>query len=109
MVDRLTNEARALEAAGAALLDFRYSGPLAGPAVVAAVRVPVIGGLGGGPWLDGRVRSVVAAMGYLASSVDDDTDRYANVASTALTALHALCDDVRAPRPLQGEAPASKS
>jgi len=109
MVDRLTNEARALEAARAALLDFRYSGSLAGPAVVGAVRIPVIGGLGGGPWLDGRVRSVVAAVGYLASSVDDGTDRYANVASTALSALSALGDDVRTARPLRGETPASKS
>jgi 3-methyl-2-oxobutanoate hydroxymethyltransferase len=108
-VDRLVTEAQALEAAGAALLDFRHSGPVAGHAVVSAVRIPVIGGLGGGPWLDGRVRSVVAAIGYLASSVDDATDRYANVGATALTALSALCDDVRAARPLRGEAPASKS
>ena len=51
-------EAKQLEAAGAALLDFRHSGPQAGAAVVAAVGIPVLGGLGGGPWLDGRVRSV---------------------------------------------------
>ncbi len=86
-VDRLVNEAQALEAAGAVLLDFRHSGPVAGRAVAGAVRIPVVGGLGGGPWLDGRVRSVGAAIGYLASSVDDTTDRYANVGATALTAL----------------------
>jgi 3-methyl-2-oxobutanoate hydroxymethyltransferase len=51
-------EARRLEAAGAALLDFRHSGPDAGAAVCAAVSVPVLGGLGGGPWLDGRVRAI---------------------------------------------------
>jgi 3-methyl-2-oxobutanoate hydroxymethyltransferase len=51
-------EARRLEAAGAALIDFRSSGPDAGAAVVSAVEIPVLGGLGGGPWLDGRLRAV---------------------------------------------------
>ena len=51
-------EARRLEAEGAALLDFRHSGPEAGAKVVEAVSIPVLGGLGGGPWLDGRMRAV---------------------------------------------------
>jgi 3-methyl-2-oxobutanoate hydroxymethyltransferase len=51
-------EARAMEDAGAALIDFRHSGPEAGAAAVKAVSIPVVGGLGGGPWLDGRVRAV---------------------------------------------------
>ena len=106
--DRLVREAKRLEAAGATLLDFRYSGPVAGPAVVRAVRIPVIGGLGGGPWLDGRVRAVVAAIGYLASAVDDATERYANVAGTALAAIKTLCDDVRAGRQIRGAAPAAR-
>lgn len=106
-IDRLVREATELEAAGAALLDFRHSGPVAGPAVVAAVKIPVIGGLGGGPWLDGRVRSIAAAIGYLAVAVDDNADRYANLAAAALTAIEALCDDVRAARPLRGAAPAA--
>ena len=55
-VDELVARARELEAAGAALLDFRHSGEEAGAAVAAAVAIPVIGGLGGGPWLDGRMR-----------------------------------------------------
>jgi 3-methyl-2-oxobutanoate hydroxymethyltransferase len=106
-IDRFVHEAIDLEAAGAALLDFRYSGPVAGPAVVAAVNIPVIGGLGGGPWLDGRVRSIAAAIGYLASAIGDPTERYANVAETSLTAIEALCDDVRAARPLRGATPAA--
>jgi 3-methyl-2-oxobutanoate hydroxymethyltransferase len=106
MTDRLVREATLLEQAGASLLDFRYSGPVAGPEVVRAVNIPVIGGLGGGPWLDGRVRSSVAAIGYLASAVDDTTERYANVAATAFTAIKALCDDVRAGRQLRGATPA---
>ena len=36
MKDALVEEARVLEAAGAALLDFTNSGPVAGPAVVQA-------------------------------------------------------------------------
>ena len=107
MTDPLVREAKRLEETGASLLDFRHSGPVAGPEAVRAVRIPVIGGLGGGPWLDGRVRSIVAAIGYLASAMDDATERYANVAATALTAIQALCDDIRAGRQIRG-APAAR-
>lgn len=109
IADRLVREAKALEESGAALLDFRHSGPVAGPAVVGAVTIPVIGGLGGGPWLDGRVRAVVNAIGYLASAVGDTADRYANVADAAHTAIKALCDDVRAGRPIKGAPPAART
>jgi len=109
VVDRLVREAQLLEEVGASLLDFRHSGAVAGPAVVRAATIPVIGGLGGGPWLDGRVRSLPAALGYVASAIDDGTERYANVATTALAAIKALCDDVRAARPLRGAVPAPRS
>ncbi len=46
---KLVDEAKMLEDAGASLLDFTNSGPVAGAAVVAAVKIPVIGGFGGGP------------------------------------------------------------
>ena len=104
MKDQFVKEATLLEASGAALLDFTNSGPVAGPEVVRAVSIPVIGGLGGGPWLDGRVRSVFAAIGYLASALDDDTERYANVAKISLDALRTFADDVRAPRQIRGAA-----
>jgi len=103
----LVRDATHLEAEGAALLDFRYSGPVAGPAVVRAVSIPVIGGLGGGPWLDGRVRALVAVIGYLAAAVGDTADRYANVADAALRALEAFGEDVRAGRQIRGAAPAA--
>jgi len=105
IIDRLVREAKQLEEAGASLLDFRYSGPVAGPEVVRAVRIPVMGGLGGGPWLDGRVRAVFAAIGYLAAALGDTTDRYANVAETALAAIKTFSDDVRAARQIRGAAP----
>jgi 3-methyl-2-oxobutanoate hydroxymethyltransferase len=104
MTDQFVKEATLLEASGAALLDFTNSGPVAGPEVVRAVSIPVIGGLGGGPWLDGRVRSVFAAIGYLASALDDDTERYANVAKVSLDALRTFADDVRAARQIRGAA-----
>ncbi len=47
MKERLIAEAKALEQAGAALLDFTNSGPVVGPEVVAAAEIPVIGGFGG--------------------------------------------------------------
>jgi 3-methyl-2-oxobutanoate hydroxymethyltransferase len=105
--DPLVREAKRLEAEGASLLDFRHSGPVAGAAVVSAVSIPVIGGLGGGPWLDGRVRALVAAIGYLAAAVGDPTDRYANVAEIALSAVEAFGEDVRAGRQIRGATPAA--
>jgi 3-methyl-2-oxobutanoate hydroxymethyltransferase len=99
----LVREAKLLERAGASLIDFRHSGPVAGPAVARAVSIPVIGGLGGGPWLDGRVRAVVNAIGYTAAALDDTGDRYANVARTALEAITAYADDVRAGRQIKGK------
>jgi 3-methyl-2-oxobutanoate hydroxymethyltransferase len=76
------SEAAAMEDAGAALIDFRHSGPDAGAAAAAAVSIPVLGGLGGGPWLDGRVRAVHRLL-------DEALARYV--------------DDVRAARPVQGD------
>jgi len=102
---QLVEEAQRLEAAGAAMLDFTHSGPVAGPAVVAAVKVPVIGGLGGGPWLDGRMRMAHAAIGYAAGTIDNPFETYAQVARTTLDALTALVDDVRGGRQIKGGIP----
>ena len=99
---QLVAQAQRLEAAGACLLDFTHSGPVAGPAVVAAVGIPVIGGLGGGPWLDGRMRMGHAAIGYAAAGIDHPLDTYAQVAQTTLAAITALVDDVRAGRQIKG-------
>jgi 3-methyl-2-oxobutanoate hydroxymethyltransferase len=76
---------------------------VAGPAVTSAVSIPVIGGLGGGPWLDGRVRAVVNAVGYLAAALDDTTDRYANVARVTFDAIQTYAEDVRASRQIRGK------
>jgi 3-methyl-2-oxobutanoate hydroxymethyltransferase len=102
-VDDLVREATLLQSAGASLIDFRHSGPIAGLAVAAAVSIPVIGGLGGGPWLDGRVRAIVHAIGYTAAALDDHGDRYANVARAALEAIGSYADDVRAGRQIRGK------
>lgn len=75
-------EARLLEEAGASLIDFRDSGAYAGTEVVEAVSIPVLGGLGGGPWLDGRVRAVHRLLD---------------------TAVAGYVDDVRAGRPVKGD------
>jgi 3-methyl-2-oxobutanoate hydroxymethyltransferase len=102
----LVQEAKRLEEAGAALIDFRHSGPEAGAAVVRAVSIPVIGGLGGGPWLDGRMRMAHAAIGYAASNLSSKTQSYANVAQITLDAINAYADDVRSGRHLKGQRPA---
>jgi 3-methyl-2-oxobutanoate hydroxymethyltransferase len=102
MTAKLVEEAKRLEAAGAAMLDFTNSGPVAGPAVVAAVSIPVIGGFGGGPWLDGRVRLAQTATGSSAKWLDSTTDTYVNTAKLSLDAFKALIGDVRAGRQIKG-------
>lgn len=103
--DELVTEAKRLEDAGAALLNFTNSGPVVGAAVVEAVSIPVLGGFGGGPWLDGRMRMAHAAIGYAASAIDNPPDTYANVAQTTLEALIRYADDVRSGRQLPGGIP----
>ena len=98
----MVGEAKRLEDAGAALLNFTNSGPVVGAAVAQAVSIPVVGGFGGGPWLDGRMRMATAAIGYSADALDDPPDTYANVAQIALDAITAYADDVRAARQIAG-------
>jgi 3-methyl-2-oxobutanoate hydroxymethyltransferase len=100
--NRLVAEARVLEAAGAVALDFTNSGPVAGEAVVKAVKIPVIGGFGGGPWLDGRVRLAHTAIGYAARWIDSKSDTYFNGAKATLTAFEALIADARAGKQIKG-------
>ena len=99
---RLVEEARTLEAAGAVMLDFTNSGPVAGEAVTKAVKIPVIGGFGGGPWLDGRVRLAVTATGYGERWIDSKTDTYHNGARASLDAFKALIADIRAAKQIKG-------
>lgn len=109
MKDQLVREAKLLEECGASILDFTNSGPVAGAAVVHSVSIPVIGGMRGGPWLDGRIRVAYAAIGYMATALDDDAERYANVARIAFDAINAYAGDVRAARQIRGAAPASQT
>jgi 3-methyl-2-oxobutanoate hydroxymethyltransferase len=102
MTAKLVEQAKLLEEAGASLLDFTNSGPVAGAAVVSAVKIPVIGGFGGGPWLDGRVRLAHTAIGYGEKWLDAKTETYANVAKISLEAFTALIADVRAGRQIKG-------
>jgi 3-methyl-2-oxobutanoate hydroxymethyltransferase len=102
MTAKLIEEAQMLEAAGAVALDFTNSGPVAGAAVVTAVKIPVIGGFGGGPWLDGRVRLAHTAIGYAARWIDSKSDTYFNGAKATLAAFTSLIDDARSGRQIKG-------
>lgn len=105
LTEELVADARRLEQAGAVLLNFTNSGPVVGAAVTSAVSVPVVGGFGGGPWLDGRMRMAHAAIGYAAAAIDNAPDTYANVAKTTLDTLTTYAGDVRAGRQLPGGIP----
>ena len=102
MTDEMIGQATLLAEAGASLLNFTNSGPVVGPRVVAAVPVPVLGGSGGGPWLDGRMRMVHAAIGYAHSTLESRGDGYANVAKITFDAITTYADDVRAGRQIRG-------
>jgi 3-methyl-2-oxobutanoate hydroxymethyltransferase len=102
MLNQMVAEAKQLEEAGASLLNFTNSGPVVGAAVAEAVSIPVLGGFGGGPWLDGRMRMAHAAIGYAASGIDNPPDTYANVAQITLDAITAYATDVRAARQIKG-------
>ena len=99
---KLVKEAIMLEEAGAALLDFTNSGPVAGKAVVDAVKIPVIGGFGGGPWLDGRVRLAQTVLGYGEKWLTSKTDTYFNTAQGTVDAFTALVADIRAGKQIKG-------
>lgn len=103
VVDHFIDEARRLESAGAVMLDFTNSGPILGPAVVDSVAIPVVGGFGGGPWLDGRVRLLHNAIGYAATSLEDGAERYAEVAKIVLDAISSYTDDVWQGRQVLGK------
>jgi 3-methyl-2-oxobutanoate hydroxymethyltransferase len=105
MKEQLISEAKMLEEAGAVLLDFTNSGPVVGPDVVASVSIPVIGGFGGGPWLDGRVRMAHAAIGYGVKFLDQEIETYANVTRTIHDAITSFSKDVRAGKQIKGGIP----
>jgi 3-methyl-2-oxobutanoate hydroxymethyltransferase len=102
MKDELVTQATRLQEAGASLLDFTNSGPVVGPEVVRAVAIPVLGGFGGGPWLDGRMRMVHAAIGYAHSALGSHVANYANVAQITFDAITAYARDVRTGRQIKG-------
>lgn len=102
MTEELIAEAKRLEDAGAVLLNFTNSGAVVGSAVTQAVSIPVLGGFGGGPWLDGRIRMATAALGYNEKWLDAEPDTYANVARVAYDGLTACAEDIRAGRQIRG-------
>lgn len=99
---KLVEEALMLEEAGAVALDFTNSGPVAGEAVTKAVKIPVIGGFGGGPWLDGRVRLAQTVLGYGEKWIDSKTPTYFNTARGTIDAFSALVADIRAGKQILG-------
>ena len=100
--EKLVEEALMLEEAGAVALDFTNSGPVAGEAVCKAVKIPCIGGFGGGPWLDGRVRLVQTVLGYGEKWIGSKIDTYFNTAQGTIDAFKALAADCRAGKQIKG-------
>ena len=105
MTDEMVAQAKSLEAAGAVAAQLHQLRRRRRPRGRRAVSIPVLGGFGGGPWLDGRIRLATAAIGYGASGLDDPPDTYANVARIAHDAIAAYAADVRAGHQIRGGIP----
>lgn len=99
---RLVEEAQMLEECGAVALDFTNSGPVAGEAVTKAVKIPCIGGFGGGPWLDGRVRLAQTVLGIGEKWINSKTDTYFNTAQGTIDAFKALVADCKGGKQIKG-------
>ena len=99
---KLVEEAKMLEDAGAVALDFTNSGPVAGAAVVKAVKIPVIGGFGGGPWLDGRVRWRTPPSATRRNGSTPRPTPISTAPRPRSTPSRTLIDDARAGTPDQG-------
>jgi 3-methyl-2-oxobutanoate hydroxymethyltransferase len=100
--DRLLADARALEQAGASLLDVTNVGPALSGEIAAAVAIPVLGGRNTGPACDGHIQVAYGLLGYSAAALDDARERYANLARAALDGIQAYVADVRAARVVRG-------
>jgi len=102
MMEHLIQEARICEQAGAAMIDLTNAGPVIGEAITDAVGIPVIGGMGGGPWLDGRIRMFHAAVGYGTKFLDNPPSAYAYIAQTSRDAVTELLGDIRSGKQIKG-------
>ena len=100
--EKLLRDARILEEAGAALLDVTNVGPELSAELAAAVSIPVLGGRNTGPGCDGHIQVVNGMIGYAAASLDQDRERYANVAKVIFEAVSAYVADVREARMVRG-------
>jgi len=109
---RLLEEAKRLEGCGCILARFhQLRACCRRRGLRKAVGIPVIGGFGGGPWLDGRMRMAHAAIGYAASSIDSQVESYANCRAASRPRCHQRVRRRRASRarPNQGRPPASRA
>ena len=99
---QLIEQAKMLEEAGAACLDLTNAGIELSGEVAKAVSIPVIGGVNTGPATDGHITVFYSLAGYDAAAIDDQRERYANVARTMFDAAKAYFDDVRSGRLVKG-------
>ena len=93
--EQLVETAKALEQAGASLLDLTWGGAATGP-VTQAVKIPVMCGLGNDGSSDGQIRTLFRTVGLGAGALNDSIPRYANVAKVVLEAITQYSADIRA-------------
>lgn len=100
--NKLIEQAKMLEEAGASCLDLTNAGIELSGEVAKSVGIPVIGGLNTGPDTDGHITVFYSLVGYDAAAIDDKRERYANVARTMFEAAKVYFEDVRSGRLVKG-------
>jgi len=93
----MLEDARGLEAAGAALLVLECVPAILARAITQAVTMPVIG-IGAGPECDGQVLVSYDMLGLFDRFIPSFVKQYASLADTIDTATRAYVEDVRAGR-----------
>lgn len=93
--EQLVETAKALENAGASILDLTWGGVATGP-VTQAVKIPVMCGLGNDGHSDGQIRTLFRTVGLGVGALNDSIPRYANVAKVVLEAVTSYAADIRA-------------
>jgi 3-methyl-2-oxobutanoate hydroxymethyltransferase len=100
--EKLFNDARALQDAGAFAMILTGITPDMAERITKELRIPTISGAGAGDACDGDIGVSPGTLGWSASAIDRDNARYGPVAKAIFEAANAYVSDVHAGVPTRG-------